>query len=78
MNWTKIELKEHIVYRDGGTWYKIKLLKRIKGVAMAEVERFSTSIMRRVDELPESVQQQIAKQIAELQQDLFHAKKVKP
>ncbi len=63
MSWTKIELKDPVVYKEDGTWYKVKLLKKVKNVTMAEVERFSTSIMRPLDQLPVSVQQLIAKQI---------------
>lgn len=56
MNWSTITLKEPITFKDQESWYKIKLVKNIKGTPMAEVERFDSKAMRRVDSLPANVQ----------------------
>jgi hypothetical protein len=56
MSWTKIDIKEPIVFKSEGTWYKIKIIKNIKGKVMCEVERFGTTIMRSMDKLPADVQ----------------------
>jgi hypothetical protein len=63
MSWSKLELKETLVFRQEGHWYKTKLVKNIKGTNMAEVEHYGTMVMKPVADLPADVQANIAKQI---------------
>jgi hypothetical protein len=56
MTWIKIDLAEPITFKEDGDWYKILVIKNIKGHVMCEVERFGTTAMRSLDKLPVNVQ----------------------
>jgi hypothetical protein len=64
MSWTKIELPEPIVFKEDGTWYKIRTIKNYEGQVICEVERFGTAIMRSLERLPTNVENQIKDHIS--------------
>jgi hypothetical protein len=64
INWTKIELKEPVSFKEEGLYFNVKILKNIKGRVMAEVNHMGAKMMRPFDFLPNDVQVSIKKNIA--------------
>jgi hypothetical protein len=64
LNWTHLELREPVAFRDeNNRMFVIRQLRNHRGVIMARLEMDEDNMMRRFDQLPEAVQQQITNQL---------------